>query len=600
MDKTTSKLVDMQNSLISALEKKVNKGQNYNILEFIENVLETPISKLYLAQRVIFKAVYKLPFDSEEAALMQLWVSNNKTNWKEISEEQNWKVINIQAGMRSSKSWMAAAIALYEFYKWHNMDNPREFYGLLQGAIVITCLATTETQVKDTIFGKIVSFYEGSSYFTNNNEISKIDTRVRSKTKDMEIIAAPANPSALVGKTSIVVVFDEACRMHEPNALGSVEAVRALYTSVQKSITNISHFSKVITVSSAWEKGDFMEYLIERDWEYAERGYLCFNLSTLDIASSNANVAAEVATQLEVEPIAALRDFYNVRPESQSAFLDPNEVNKALISTPMIYTTPKDITVNEHTWVGVDYANIPKLHFSEMSYIHGDPGVSGDSYAITVARPVYMDGVYKCLIDCVITWVPTKTKTGVKKVSFDSVEQTVIELCKKRNVGAVTLDHFQGEGLIQKLQLLGINASEMHFNRTQQTNLYMTFRQWLNAGRIILPKDIDVPPYNIMVQELKSLMLIGGTKVDHPKTGSKDIADTIVGALSHVVTHEANYPSGGTTNNGAVTLDRSIFYTGGIILAREAAIPARQNPLFNNRRSAYESANLTNFMSPNR
>jgi len=94
------------------------------------------------------------------------------------------------------------------------------------------------------------------------------------------------------------------------------------------------------------------------------------------------------------------------------------------------------------------------------------------------------------------------------------------------NVALVTLDWYQSKDTMQILKKKWIKADYLSVDRTidPYNILKAAFRE----------KRIDLPYYKPLEDELLTLELIRGIKVDHPINWSKDVADAVAGVVANI------------------------------------------------------------------
>jgi len=85
----------------------------------------------------------------------------------------------------------------------------------------------------------------------------------------------------------------------------------------------------------------------------------------------------------------------------------------------------------------------------------------------------------------------------------------------------VTFDKWNSLALIQGLMDKGIPAEDMSFSNAQQLAMYRHFRVLAYNNLVKMPRD------EFAIWQLKRIKQIG-QRVDHPRHGSKDLADAIV------------------------------------------------------------------------
>jgi intein/homing endonuclease len=107
------------------------------------------------------------------------------------------------------------------------------------------------------------------------------------------------------------------------------------------------------------------------------------------------------------------------------------------------------------------------------------------------------------------------------EIPFSEIRNTIVELSRRFPVASVTFDQWQSADMIQSLRSLGINADLHTVKKTDYDTLSTAiydrrFRGYWNQL--------------LVEEELLKLKLINNMKVDHPTSGSKDLADAIAGA----------------------------------------------------------------------
>jgi hypothetical protein len=108
-----------------------------------------------------------------------------------------------------------------------------------------------------------------------------------------------------------------------------------------------------------------------------------------------------------------------------------------------------------------------------------------------------------------------------EEINFAEIRGMIVELARKFNIACVTFDQWNSIDMIQSLRSLGINA-EMHS---------VAKKDYDTLSTTIYDKRFKGYWNEILVEEeLLKLKLITATKVDHPTSGSKDLADSVAGA----------------------------------------------------------------------
>lgn len=516
----------LADSVASRISNRLSNTETLGVVDFVYNILGFD-KQLFLSQTAILKTICGEELNYEETELLTQWKNEGKTNW---IPNNKWLEINLEVGMRSSKSTMAAFLAVYQFYRLLTKENPLEgFPRAAKGTtIFITTITTTEQQSKDTIFGYIKNYIEDSPWFQTlvaKGDVVVTQERVYSPTKNIVIYAGHSNGGALVGKGALFVLMDEVCRFVE--ATGSFEKVDGLVTSVRKSLTTFAPEAKIISISSVWETGDYMQYLIENGWEHADKGVLCFSLTTFDIRPDLCKTDPDITLEYVRNEVAAARDYESIRPKGARNFFDDDDINACmqLKDSHQVVDWIDGLTEDPmgNKYVTIDVLNVEKPSDHLLYSVgHADPAVSGDSYAFSVGHIDADEGLI--YIDSIMRWAPIKQAGRVTKVHFPNVEQVIKQVCKTRNITLMTFDHFQAEGLIQQLNAESINAEQVFYSKPKQLQIYLLARRWIIQKRVVLPS--TGPLVNDLRDELAHIQLVG-TKLTHPKNYGKDLADAV-------------------------------------------------------------------------
>jgi hypothetical protein len=108
------------------------------------------------------------------------------------------------------------------------------------------------------------------------------------------------------------------------------------------------------------------------------------------------------------------------------------------------------------------------------------------------------------------------------EINFASVRQMIIELCRKFDVAKVTFDRWQSIEMIQSLRSQGINADFHSVKKTDYDTLMTTIYDTRLRGYWT---------ELLVEEELLKLRLFANNKIDHPNSGSKDLADALAGSV---------------------------------------------------------------------
>lgn len=569
----------IDDDIFAALEAGL-KGQdvdtNLGIVEFKDKILTGFNMSLFLSQKVILKAMYCEPLDDTvvdekfgltEQGLMDKWVAEGKTNWQppekllaefndrlpemnsmlrpheQIAPKDVWafQEIIIEAGMRSSKTTMAAICVAYEFYKLMRTDKPQNLFGLPTSSFIfMTVMATTAGQGENTVYGAVKNLLTGSRYFqeimTENQRLKVGESEIKFPEKNMVIGLGHSKATSIVGRSAQVVVFDEIAMFSTDD--GHTSNAADVYGRIGRSTATFGDKAKRIAISSVKQQGDFMEVLVRDSWKNVGRGTLVFSLTTFDVNPMMNMQNPIISSDYERDIETAQRDYENLRPGTTSGFFNPQVIDQCISHEDTKYCNFQtehqvdEIDGQERTYINLELSNIIRPERANVMYAHADPGVRKDSFGLVIGHPEFTDLGVCTVIDIVLEWIPKKAGKGViYEVNLDNVEDNIIELNKLMRFTHLTFDQWESHGAIQRLFRAGIPTFKQQFTKGNQIQMYKALRQRMKDGLV------KIPNHPTLLEELKNLELQNGTKVNHPKNKdssvpgrgkiSKDLADGV-------------------------------------------------------------------------
>lgn len=269
---------------------------------------------------------------------------------------------------------------------------------------------------------------------------------------------------------------------------------------------------------------------------------------------------------------------------------------------------------------GVKITKMRELPKGTKLYVHGDPGLSNDSFAlalgyavpatimVTVPASEVLDAaqlklrglepdtpvewerdVVRTVIVALIIWRPDP-RIGLQ-VDLQNVEDTIFELRKtypsighwpkKRRSESkprptLTTDHWNSAQTIQRMESRRMNVKDEMWSRDFQVDIYRNARTCFYQGLVDLPNTPSVtskdPRSPGALYELERVEFIDAVKIDHPEGGSKDAGDAVVRVIQHAC--EANRDAMGF---GSAFGHRSQYETAGPMIpnSRKPVDPSR-------------------------
>ena len=283
-------------------------------------------------------------------------------------------------------------------------------------------------------------------------------------------------------------------------------------------MSRFPEIGKVILLSFPRYKGDFIQQRYFNSREKNEPKTWSIKAATWEV---NPTIKRE---QLESEyirnPIEAASRFECEPPNMEDAyFRDPDLVRKAF----MYNEDPIDEDGNFKNWFnGTD---------AQVRFIHIDLALKRDRAALSMVHsPGFkeiktLSGIEKLPVvnvDLVYSWEASINQ----EINFSSIRQMIVDLCRKFDVAKVTFDRWQSIEMIQSLRAQGINADFHSVKKTDYDTLMTAIYDTRLRGY-----------WNelLVEEELLKLRLFGNNKIDHPSSGSKDLADAVCGSVFNAI-----------------------------------------------------------------
>ncbi len=217
------------------------------------------------------------------------------------------------------------------------------------------------------------------------------------------------------------------------------------------------------------------------------------------------------------------RRYYNecINPQISHPFIQDN----------FILSTGSDIK-------GIDYLNTEwKPERPDLQrYIHIDQSTSSDHTGVTMCyisdmKEINGENKPVITIDFMLEIVPPLPP---EKIHIAKCRELVIDICKKFNlrIGKITYDTFASQESVQQLQQEGYNADFQSVDRT--CNAYLALCD------LFYEKRINIYRYEKFEKEFFNLIHFREKgKIDHPADSSKDVSDSVAGAIYNAISAES-------------------------------------------------------------
>ena len=229
----------------------------------------------------------------------------------------------------------------------------------------------------------------------------------------------------------------------------------------------------------------------------------------------------DLAMNFYSDPIDALSRFACMPPEAVDAMFSSREKVEHAFSN-----------LN----VALDNQNVFKDWFKpdpeKMYYVHVDLAQKHDHCAVSLAHVdkwvtmklsgAMTDAAPYVIVDAVRYWTPTKEKV----VDFTEVKNYILSLKQRGfNIRRVTFDRWNSYDMMEQLKAQGMACETLSVAKKHYEDMLLC----------IMEERVNGPRLPLLIDELLQLKIVKKDKVDHPRKGSKDLADATCGAIYNAI-----------------------------------------------------------------
>ncbi len=387
-------------------------------------------------------------------------------------------------GRRSGKSFLVSAMALYELYRLISMGHPQSRYGLMEfDEIVLLNVARNEEQAKKAIFSKIKQTVLASPFFApyigKDTELemrfyTEHDRKENERRSEqglnpfagsLVLRCGSSNASGLVGLTCWTIIMDEVAAMAGDNPDSGVDY--ALYDDLKPSLATFGRDGKMMMLSNPKGPIGLLYDLHENRLE------------------DHTTLVMKLPTWL-------------TNPNIDKAWLD-DQKKKNPVEFQMQYGAEFGASSSDPMFVQDDiermFRSMSMIKRKEMAsgffdyFCHLDPARTSDYYALVVAHTENMYGsigpdfkpLKRVVIDHIHFWNPMTKNQPVKE---KDVEEYVIDLHRKFRFKQVSIDQWNSQSSLIKLQSHGVPIVERQFNKEYKEKIYTELSQLIRDDRV--------------------------------------------------------------------------------------------------------------------
>jgi hypothetical protein len=478
----------------------------------------------------------------------------------EESGEKRWKeTVNevvAQLGKGSGKDYCSTIAVAYIVYLLLCLKDPAKYFGKPPGdSIDLINIAVNAQQAKNVFFKGLKTRIDKSPWFAGKY-VPKAD--VIEFDKGISCHSGHSEREAFEGYNALVVILDEISGFSIDNTTGHEQAktAGAIYDIYRASVdSRFPDFGKVILLSFPRYKNDYIQQRYEAvvaqkevkvlshrfkmdeeladgvegneftvEWEedqiisYKIPKTFALRRPTWQINPTRSIDDFKVA--FYTNPTDALSRFACMPPEAVDAFFKSREKIEAAFvlhngvdnSTGRFEEAFKPIDDMEY-FVHVDLAQ--KHDHCAVSMSHVSEWVKIRSFND------YEQVAPKVTVDAVRWWTPTSDKS----VDFTEVKDYIISLKSRGfNIKAVTFDRWNSHDMMQQIKNYNIHTEILSVAKKHYEDMALG----------IMEERITGPDIKLLIDELLQLRIMRD-KVDHPRKGSKDLADAVCGSIYNAI-----------------------------------------------------------------
>lgn len=485
-------------------------------------------------------------------------------------------------GKGAGKDTISCLIILYIVHWLLCLRSPQKFFGLPEGeAIDLLNVAASADQASTVFFDKLRQrvirwkwlkdrwpFKVSGVFLGQIKPEDFLNTVVITKNgvlfpKNIRAFSGHSLESSQEGLNLLCFTLDECSAFDDTPSTNRAQKIFDMLKS--SAVSRFGERWKGFAISFPRYRGDFTMRLLdiaegELHW-YSDRGATweikparCFkDYPEKYFEFEGYKIPLEYETEFRLNPTDAKGKYCTEPPEIEQAFVEyPEKVDLCVdYSRPPIAVLDDYIEGNE-VKKRVLYFNTDSVPREYIVTI--DLGLRNDSAALSIFHKEQKPSNDVFVQDLVTVWVPDKEKDII--VSLINIEEVIRTLKKHINIIGVWFDQWNSQLLVQRLNQSGL-FSEVYRLEFQD---YKNFKDRLYLGEVRL---LNFPR---QLMEIKRLILLKGGKVDHPIDSSKDIVDTIVGALKILTGEKRSTSTIPSPIGGEIIVSDNLFSQGGSFL----------------------------------
>jgi len=468
-------------------------------------------------------------------------------------------------GKGSGKDYTSTIGCAYLVYKLLCLRDPAKYFGKPPGdAIDLINIAQNAEQAKNVFFKRFKDLIKNCVWFQGKYNPTQIAVEFD---KNVTVYSGHSERESHEGLNLILAILDEISGFQQVSKTGNEQAktADAIYDMFRASVdSRFDKVGKVLLLSFPRYKGDFIStryekvvrtkkvipydhtFVINPDLPMGTEG----NEFTIHweedeiIDYAEEKVYALKAPTWKVNPTKTIesfkRNFLNNPGDALQRFACMGQsYTDAFIKNPdalkdsMILRNPIDAMHRiDESWVPD-----PNVQY----FVHADLAQKQDRAAVAVAHVNkwtklgrfmdYEQMVPEVVVDMVAWWEPKHDNP----IDLKDVRQWIANLRRKGvNIGMVTFDRWNSLDTMMELNRIGVKTE----------TLSVALKHYDDLAMLVYEHRIKMPAEEILWDELSQLRIVSDKQVDHPRKGSKDLADAVAGAVYNAITRTPKQNTG--------------------------------------------------------
>jgi hypothetical protein len=461
-----------------------------------------------------------------------------------------------QLGKGSGKDYCSTISVAYIVYLLLCLKDPASYYGKPPGdSIDIINIAINAQQANNVFFkgfkNRVThSPWFAGKYFEKASEI-KFD-------KNVTVYSGHSEREAFEGYNVLVAVLDEISGFALDSTSGHDQAKTAsgIYDMYRASVdSRFPDYGKVILLSFPRFKNDYIQQryddiisekeVISRSHKFKLDPELPENTVGNEfeifwdedqiVSYKYPRVYAIRRPTWEVNPTRSIEDFkiafYRDVTDALGRFacMPPEAIDAFFKSREKVEMAFNDLSIAVDGFGRFEEWFQPEE--DKEYFIHVDLAQKHDHCAVSMAHiekfvsvkvtDTYSQPAPIVKVDAVMYWTPTSDKS----VDFTEVRDYILSLRSRGfNIRICTFDRWNSHDMMQQLKQYGINTETLSVSKKHYDDMAM----------VVLEERLNGPHIPLLVDELLELRIMRD-KVDHPRKGSKDLADAVCGSIYNAI-----------------------------------------------------------------